>query len=86
MPSVRRFNNDGAVDVTFNGTGVQFIDFGLNGYSSSIAVQSDDKIIIGGYTYNGTDGDFKVVRLNADGTLDNTFDVDAIQTIDFGGR
>ena len=83
--SIRRFNNDGAVDVTFNGTGVQSIDFGLNGYASSMAVQSDNKIIIGGYTLDGTDGDFKVVRLNADGTLDNTFDVDAVQTIDFGG-
>ena len=85
MASLRRFNSDGAVDPTFNGTGVHFIDFGVNGYSSAITVQSDDKIIIGGYTYNGTDGDFEVVRLNANGALDNTFDADARQTINFSG-
>ena len=84
-PSLRRFDTNGGVDNTFNGTGVQFIDFGTNGYSSSMAVQSDDKIIVGGYTYNGTDGDFRVVRVNINGGLDNTFDVDAVQTIDFAG-
>ncbi len=85
VPSLRRFNSDGGVDNTFNGTGVELIDFGTNGYPSAMAVQSDDKIIVGGYTYNGTDGDFKVLRLNINGGLDNTFDVDAVQTINFAG-
>ncbi len=84
-PSLWRFNSNGDVDNTFNGTGLLPVDFGVDGYSSSIAIQSNDKIIVGGYSYNGTDGDFKLVRFNTDGSLDNTFDADGTQTIDFGG-
>ncbi|MFI5224848.1 MAG: delta-60 repeat domain-containing protein [Nitrospirales bacterium] len=39
-----------------------------------MAIQGDEKIIIGGYftSYNGTERNH-IARLNADGTLDNTF-------------
>ncbi len=68
---IARLNANGTLDTTFNygGAGPDFMVL-------SIAVQPDGKIIIGGYfvSYNG-DGaaSDSVMRLNADGTLDTTF-------------
>jgi uncharacterized delta-60 repeat protein len=66
--NIARLNPDGSLDATFNpGTGA-------NDYVSTTALQSDGKIIIGGNftSYNGTSRN-KIARLNADGSLDDTF-------------
>ena len=66
---IARLNADGTLDTTFNtGTGVS------NNTVATTAIQSDGKIIIGGYftSYNGTARN-NIARLNADGTLDTTF-------------
>ncbi|MGI8494138.1 MAG: carboxypeptidase regulatory-like domain-containing protein [Pyrinomonadaceae bacterium] len=67
---VARINADGTLDSTFNpGTGA-------NGTVLDIALQADNKILIGGVftTYNGTSRN-RLARLNADGSLDSTFNV-----------
>lgn len=67
--SICRFNYDGTYDNTFNsGTGFS------GGASNDIAILSNDKmIIVGGFTsYNGTTVG-KIVKLNADGTIDTSF-------------
>lgn len=66
---VRLNSNGSTIDASFN-TGS-----GFNGRVESIVVQSDGKIVVGGeFTeYNGQTVN-RIVRLNADGTLDNTFD------------
>src|SRR5690606_5239549 len=66
---IARLNTDGSLDTTFNpGTGA-------NDLVTSISIQSDGKIIIGGWFifYNGT-AIKRIARLNTDGSLDNTFD------------
>lgn len=65
---IARLNADGSLDESFNpGTGA---NNGIN----SIAIQSDGKIIIGGYftSYNGTSRN-RIARLNTDGSLDESF-------------
>jgi uncharacterized delta-60 repeat protein len=65
---IARLNTDGSLDTGFNpGTGAD------NGVST-IAVQADGKILIGGSftSYNGT-GRNRIARLNADGSLDTSF-------------
>src|ERR1051326_8594683 len=64
-----RLNSDSSVDATF-----LFSYTGTNSVSS-IALQPDQKIVIGGSfaTINGTNRN-GVARLNPDGTLDSTFD------------
>ncbi len=63
-----RLDTVGTIDGTFvYGTG-------LNGIASSLAIQSDGKILVGGNftTYNGTAAN-RIIRLNTDGTVDGTF-------------
>lgn len=65
---IARINADGSLDATFNsGTGANDVVY-------SIAMQSDGKILLCGSftTYNGTARN-GIARINADGSLDNTF-------------
>jgi uncharacterized delta-60 repeat protein len=66
---VRLNSEDGTVDTSFNAGGA-----GADSYVDLIALQPDGKIIIGGNftSYNGVAAPY-LARLNADGTLDTTF-------------
>lgn len=65
-----RLNQNGSIDATFTS------GLGANGQINSVAIQNDGKIIIGGdfTSYNGTSIN-RIARLNANGTLDVTFNV-----------
>ena len=79
-----RMNADGSLDNTFSGDGVLTIPIGSGVDSlSSIAIQSDGKIICGGYSSNGSNTDFAIVRVTSLGILDDTFDSDGIVTFNF---
>lgn len=68
-----RLNSTGSIDVTFDtGTG-----FSAGSLISSVYAQSDGKIVVGGLftSYRGTPIRSGIIRLNYDGTLDNTFSV-----------
>jgi uncharacterized delta-60 repeat protein len=71
-----KFNSDGTVDMTFGTNGRVDIDFGAtNDFVNNILVTPAGKIIVTGNSTNGSDTDFAVARVNADGTNDNTFGV-----------
>jgi uncharacterized delta-60 repeat protein len=70
--AVARLNSDGTLDTSFNGTGKQTVDFGFDDRASAVAIQNDQKIVVAG-TDDGGAPDFAIARLNADGTLDATF-------------
>jgi uncharacterized delta-60 repeat protein len=65
-----RLNSDGSIDNTFD------IGDGFDGTVRTISIQSDGKILVGGgfATYNGTPSNY-IIRLNSDGSIDNTFDI-----------
>jgi len=72
-----RYNVNGTLDTTFNSTGkvvtsVTSTGF-LNDSASSVVLQSDGKILVSGYSNNGSNYDFALVRYNSDGSLDTTF-------------
>ncbi len=76
-----RLNTDGTLDNTFNTTGVLIAD--LANEADEIlcsALQADGKILFGGYTYvdDIIHEDFLLVRLNADGSMDNSFGTNGI--------
>jgi len=66
---IARLNSDGSLDTTFDP------EDGANGSISCMIMQPDGKILIGGYftEYNDIARN-KIARLNAGGSLDETFD------------
>ncbi len=64
-----RLNEDGSVDTSFNSGGT-----GFNSPVTKFEIQPDGKIIVVGYftTYNGLSAN-RIIRLNNDGSIDNTF-------------
>src|SRR3990167_3434132 len=69
-----RYNTNGSLDTTFNSTGIVTTAIGSSSdVGRSVAIQSDGKIVVAGYSYNGSNNDFALVRYNTDGTLDTTF-------------
>ncbi len=56
--------------------------------ASSLAIQTDGKIVVAGQAYNTNTGnyDFALARYNSNGTLDNSFDGDGKLTTDFFGN
>ncbi|BAY76081.1 FG-GAP repeat-containing protein [Nostoc linckia NIES-25] len=85
--AIARYNSDGSLDTTFNTTGKVTTDFNASKEGgNSIAIQDDGKILVAGYSNNGTDDDFAIVRYNSDGSLDTTFNTTGIVTTDFNGN
>ena len=82
--AVARFNPDGSLDTSFSTDGKTTVTFGASDFAQAVALQTDGKIVVAGYTNAGGDNDFAVARLNADGTQDTTFSGDGEFTIDFG--
>jgi uncharacterized delta-60 repeat protein len=70
-----RFNTDGTLDTSFGDSGISTIDIGGEDYARGMAIETDGKILISGYTdaLNNTLSSFFVARLQADGTIDTTF-------------
>ena len=67
--------NPSALDLTFNGTGKVTTPLGSGGFDTgrSVALQSDGKIGVAGYSYTGSGYDFAVLRFTSSGALDTTF-------------
>lgn len=67
---IARINTNGSLDTTFNSG----IGFDLE--ATTAFIQSDLKIVVGGNfnSYNANNSN-KIIRINQDGTLDNTFNV-----------
>ncbi|WP_041294067.1 T9SS type A sorting domain-containing protein [Ignavibacterium album] len=82
--AIIRLNSDGKIDSTFGNNGSKVINIGsYNDVAFSIKAQNDGKIIICGWTYIFGSWDFALVRLNSDGSLDNSFGSTGIVTTDY---
>lgn len=89
--AIARLNPDGLPDTTFNGDGRLLVPFNLLGplagedVATSVALQNDGKILVGGYAQASLDGDydFAVARINFDGTPDLSFGNGGTTTIGF---
>ena len=69
-----RYNVDGSLDTSFGGTGkVTTAVLSSSDVANSVAIQPDGKIVAAGYSYNGSNNDFALVRYNPDGSLDTSF-------------
>jgi uncharacterized delta-60 repeat protein len=80
-----RLTAAGALDSSFDGDGKQTIAIGpSDDVANGVAIDSLNRVVVAGYTFDGLNYDFAVARLTVAGTPDNGFDVDGKQIIDFG--
>jgi uncharacterized delta-60 repeat protein len=76
---------NGALDPSFSSDGKLTLAYGsANDGAYALAVQSDGKIIVGGFTVANGKTNFALARYNANGTLDNSFDSDGKVSTVFG--
>jgi len=69
---IMRYNSNGTVDNSFSGDGVLTIDISNQDESLNALTLSGDKIFIAGSNYSTGPSGF-VIKLNADGSFDNSF-------------
>lgn len=84
--ALARYNSNGSLDSTFGAAGKVT---GGGTEAESVLIQPDNKIVVGGHTDESGPPfniDFDLVRLNPDGTLDDTFGSGGKVTTDFFGR
>lgn len=85
-PLLIRLNSNGSLDTSFDGDGIKLFELLNNGQSQhfhEIVPQPDGKIIaVAAYLTDNfpfvTRNDFFIVRVNSDGTNDNSFDANGI--------
>jgi uncharacterized delta-60 repeat protein len=85
--ALARYNADGTLDTTFGGDGKVTTDIGRTpdplslsrDSATSVGIQADGRIVAAGWTVTETSGS-ALVRYNADGTLDPSFNGDGIVT------
>lgn len=79
---VARFHPDLTLDTSFNGTGFRVDDLQTNDEAYAVALTTDQKIVVAGYSDAGQD-EVVFVRYNRDGTRDTSFSGDGIALFDF---
>jgi uncharacterized delta-60 repeat protein len=86
--AIARYTSSGALDSTFNskgtlpGTVISYPVANADNQATSIAIQPDGKIVVGGYSNQG----FVLERFNASGMLDTTFGSAGIATFNSGAQ
>ena len=83
--SISAVAQPGTWDQTFGTGGFVTTDIGgLQDKCYSILIQSDDKIVVAGYSMNSSNNtDFSLARYTSNGALDVTFDTDGKTVLDF---
>jgi uncharacterized delta-60 repeat protein len=81
--ALARFNSNGALDSSFNGTGLLDLDIGVAPYNADlhyhqnalndVAIQSDGKFVAAGVADGDSYSRFALLRVNGNGSVDSTF-------------
>lgn len=64
--AIARFHQNGSLDESFGNLGKQIVTFKNTCHWEAVAIQSDQKIVAGGYVYNGKHYDMALTRLLTD--------------------
>jgi uncharacterized delta-60 repeat protein len=83
--ALARYTPDGKLDTSFGSGGTKITDLGFDDVATGVALTSDGKIVISGYTIGAKlNNDFLLARYDSHGTLDTTFGTGGIVTTDLG--
>ncbi len=84
--AIARLNVDGSLDNTFSFDGMLTLPIGTSvDNGNNVVIMPDGKIVVVGGAWEGSGFNVAVVRLNPDGSLDNTFSFDGMLTTDING-
>ena len=89
--TIIRYNSDGTLDESFGTDGTTSTKFDAKNSSEGLKLllQDNGKIVVGGLNYNWLIdpqiGDFAILRLNGDGTIDSSFGEDGKELTNLGG-
>lgn len=84
---IGKLNNNGSYDSSFSDDGWMYLNTDLYEYTVGrcLALQADNKILVGGYYYDGEKDHLQLLRCNADGSPDESFgDSGIVRTDVFG--
>jgi uncharacterized delta-60 repeat protein len=81
--TVAKLTNTGILDASFDTDGIILDAFSNNAYALDIQIQTDNKIVVGGSSYVGTEFVSYLIRYNSNGTKDISFDNDGILFMPF---
>ena len=85
--TVLRYGADGNLDTSFGDSGKVTTTVAKDSNADSVAMQSDGKIVVAGNAFiDRNNNDFAVVRYNANGSFDTTFNGTGKATADFGAQ
>ena len=74
-----RYDINGSLDKTFGTDGIVTTDVdGQSDKATSMVIQSDGKIVVAGFSSNGDNWDFALVRYDINGSLDTNFGTNGI--------
>ena len=84
--TVTRYNTTGSLDESFGTAGITTTNLGgTNDVGNSIAIQSDGKIVVAGFSDVNSLPHFALTRYNTTGSLDESFGTAGITTTILGG-
>src|SRR5262249_22284878 len=84
--ALTRYNSNGTLDSAFGQSGKVTTRLGLgDAYSFGIAIQSNGRIVLAGYSETTQDHDFSLIGYTANGTVDPTFGNGGFIATDFSG-
>ena len=73
MVALARYNSDGTPDTGFGTSGIITTAIGNQSWATAVAIQTDGKIVVAGYSDYGSHYLFTVARYTSAGVLDSTF-------------
>ncbi len=83
--AVARYNPNGSLDTSFGTNGFVLTNLGGTDVGSSMVLQSDGKIVVGGSSDAGGPFDFALARYTTAGVLDTSFGTNGFVFTNFGG-
>jgi uncharacterized delta-60 repeat protein len=84
-----RFHTNGTLDQSFDGDGlalVQLPGVTSNSQVNAVTIQRNGKIVLAGFSFDSSEFDYAVVRMNTDGSADSSFDGDGVFRVDLGNQ
>jgi uncharacterized delta-60 repeat protein len=83
--AVARYTASGTLDTTFDSDGLVVTDISGDDAAQAIILQRNGQILVAGWSFTGANNDFLLLRYNANGSLDSTFDGDGRVITDISG-